>query len=74
MSIGVNRSSVNSDYWGNVISKVILFRIPPFHSIATSLDLAELDARPSPWDAPYSLAPDAGKSDLCGRVERDDCF
>lgn len=49
MSIGVNLSSVNSDYWGgNVISKVILFRIPPFHSIATSLDLAELDARPSP--------------------------
>ena len=26
-----------------------------------------------PWGAPYSLAADAGKSDLCGRVERDDC-
>ena len=45
----------------------------PFHPIATSPDLAESDARPSPWDAPYSLAADAGRSDLCGRVERDDC-
>lgn len=43
----------------------------PFHPIAISPDLAALDARPSPWGAPYSLAAaDAGKSDLCGRVER----
>ena len=33
-------------------------------------DSAGSDARPSSWDAPYSLAADAGKSDLCGRVER----
>ena len=45
----------------------------PFLPIAISPDLAALDARPSPWDAPYSLAADAGKSDLCGRMERDDC-
>ena len=45
-----------------------LHQLPP--PIATSLDLAESDARPSPWDALYSLAADAGKSDLCGRMER----
>lgn len=45
----------------------------PFLPIATSPDWTESDARPSPWDALYSLAADAGKSDLCGRVKRDDC-
>lgn len=34
----------------------------PFLPIAISPDLAALDARPSPWGTPYSLAADAGKS------------
>ena len=72
MSIGVNLSSVNSDYWGgerHIIGHSLSYF--PFHPIATSPELGGVGCKAVPVGAPYSLAADAGKSDLCGRVERD---
>ena len=71
MSIGVNLSSVNSDYWGGASyqrSFSFVFSLPPDSD------------QPRTWRGRMQGRPcgtlrtaDAGKSDLCGRMGRDDC-
>lgn len=76
-----DKNSENSRYNNNVtdadsLGLITLYdslHFASFHPIATSPDLAATDARPSPWDAPYSLAADTGKSDLCRWEGRDGC-